>query len=54
MLMWSSGIQKKININYSNENMRSVLISVDFIYKQDGSLHPTELNTSTKDDLSIF
>jgi hypothetical protein len=34
--------------------MRSVLISVDFIYKQDGSLHPTELNTSTKDDLSII
>lgn len=33
--------------------MKSVLISVDFIYKEDGTLHPTELNTSTKDDLSI-
>jgi len=33
--------------------MRSVLISVDFIYKKDGSLHPTELNTSTKYDLSL-
>ena len=33
--------------------MKSVLISVDFVYKQDGTLHPTELNTSTKDDLSI-
>lgn len=33
--------------------MRSVLISVDFVYKQDGTLHPTELNTSTKDDLTI-
>jgi len=32
--------------------MRSLLISVDFIYRQDGTLHPTELNTSTKDDLS--
>jgi hypothetical protein len=34
--------------------MRSVLISVDFIYREDGTLHPTELNTSTKDDLSIY
>lgn len=33
--------------------MKSVLISVDFVYKEDGTLHPTELNTSTKDDLSI-
>lgn len=33
--------------------MKSVLISVDFVYKQDGTLHPTELNTSTKDELSI-
>lgn len=33
--------------------MRSVLISVDFIYKEDGTLHPTELNTSTKDDITI-
>lgn len=33
--------------------MKSVLISVDFIYKQDGTLHPTELNTNTKDDISV-
>jgi hypothetical protein len=33
--------------------MKSVLISVDFVYRQDGTLHPTELNTSTKDELSI-
>ena len=33
--------------------MKSVLISLDFIYKEDGTLHPTELNTNTKDDLSI-
>lgn len=32
--------------------MKSVLISVDFVYKQDGTLHPTELNTHTKDDLT--
>ena len=34
--------------------MKSVLISVDFIYKQDGTLHATELNTNTKEDLSIL
>jgi len=34
--------------------MKSVLISVDFIYKQDGTLHPTELNTNTREDLSIL
>jgi hypothetical protein len=33
--------------------MKSVLISVDFIYKEDGTLHPTELNTSTKDDITV-
>jgi len=33
--------------------MRSVLISLDFIYTEDGTLHPTELNTNTSDDISI-
>jgi hypothetical protein len=32
--------------------MRSVLISTDFIYKEDGTLHPTEINTNTRDDIT--
>lgn len=32
--------------------MKSVLISTDFIYKQDGTLHPTEINTNTIDDIT--
>ena len=34
--------------------MRSVLISLDFIYREDGSLTPLELNTETKDDIDIW
>ena len=33
--------------------MKSVLISVDFIYKQDGTLHATELNTNTKEEITF-
>jgi hypothetical protein len=32
--------------------MRSVLISTDFIYKEDGTLHSTEINTNTRDDIT--
>lgn len=34
--------------------MRSVLISVDFVYREDGSLTPLELNTETKDDIDYW
>jgi hypothetical protein len=45
---------KKISINYFNKKitMRSVLISTDFIYKEDGTLHSTEINTNTRDDIT--
>lgn len=63
-MVWIMNLEKlkKLNIDYFNiyiynkkktKKMKSVLISVDFIYKEDGTLHPTELNTSTKDELSI-
>jgi hypothetical protein len=33
--------------------MKSVLISIDFIYREDGTLTPLELNTETRPDIGI-